>query len=469
MATAGGVAPYFPKERKTISVPACVKQERARVAREVSEAIEEWQAETVQKARDLGEKFGKKPEYFLSLFYGEDIKDSERKVRALSLRDAWLWDLAEQHTFRGGGRQQLFDLQREHKHEYEALKEEGKETEREELLQRYKEHKDSEEQGRRVTPRSMSMVVYNGCKQIEEKLTTMRKRAGIEAVLIVVRNNMLYDLNPVVYFTSAGLEAYMPIAVGRVWDAVSVAARCQAFAIARCSIDNLGMSHKKMVEVLKAQIREQITRKLIDATGNERAVMNYTNTHREIVMKYGIRLEGWSHKKWANPSELGSQLGPLQTLLKDLRKDKCRFVKCTPQELQDLQEKYEKDIADGKIEVKERKTRCDAGQKRKQMDEDEDEDSDGADDGSDDDEQPPPKKARGAKATATKVANKSKSGGTTKKASASAAKGTAKKTKASTNSKASNAAASTGKQPPKPRKRKTAAISPADVPAQLDE
>lgn len=183
--TAVGVAPFVPRERKKVSVPACVKNDRARIANEIDEAIQDWQAETVQRAKELGDRFGKKPEYFLSLFYGQEIKDSDRKARALSLRDAWLWSLSEEHTVGellpsprrrllltwyavGGGRQQLFDLQLAHQQEYEALKGPGKEKEREELLERYKVHKESEEKGRRVTPRSMSMVVYNGCKQIEE-------------------------------------------------------------------------------------------------------------------------------------------------------------------------------------------------------------------------------------------------------------------------------------------------------------
>lgn len=165
--------------------------------------------------------------------------------------------------------------------------------------------------------------------------------------------------------------------------------------------------------------------------------MNYTNTHREIVMKYGIRLEGWSHPKWANPSELGSKLAPLQQLLKDLRDDTCRFVKCTPQELQDLQAKHELDIAQGVIEApRERKTRSDCGQKkRKQPTIEETGDQSGAVDA----DPPPAKKKR-----------------TTAKAAGKENNPTAKATGA----------------PKEPRTRKgkgKAVLSPANVPPEHDE
>lgn len=88
-----GVTPYIPKERRKISVPTAVKKERARVALEINDALEDWQADTVKTAKELGVRFGKKPEHFLSLFYGEEIKDAKRKTRALSLRGAWVWAL----------------------------------------------------------------------------------------------------------------------------------------------------------------------------------------------------------------------------------------------------------------------------------------------------------------------------------------------------------------------------------------
>ncbi|KAF8163958.1 hypothetical protein BJ912DRAFT_864500 [Pholiota molesta] len=93
--------------------------------------------------------------------------------------------------------------------------------------------------------------------------------------------------------------------------------------------------------------------------------MQYANYEEAIVLKYGIELVGWTHEKFCNPSELSSSLGPLRTLLDALNDHSCKFVKLSPLERRDREIKYRANVASGAIVAKQRKTRKDAGTKRK--------------------------------------------------------------------------------------------------------
>ncbi len=64
----------------------------------------------------------------------------------------------------------------------------------------------------------------------------------------------------------------------------------------------------------------------VNITGNKNIVMQYLNYKRDIVQKYHVKMIGWTHEKWANVSELGNSLEPLETLWNALQEGKCKFV-----------------------------------------------------------------------------------------------------------------------------------------------
>jgi hypothetical protein len=97
-------------------------------------------------------------------------------------------------------------------------------------------------------------------------------------------------------------------------------------------------------------------------------MMQYTNYEKAVVQRYGIELQGWTYEKLVNPSELSTAVQPLQKLLEAIKAGDCKFVKLTPDERRMHLETYKKKIAKEEIKVRERKTRSDAGtRKRKRM------------------------------------------------------------------------------------------------------
>ena len=108
--------------------------------------------------------------------------------------------------------------------------------------------------------------------------------------------------------------------------------------------------------------------------------MQYLNYERDIVLRYGVVLEGWTHSLWANPSELSTSLEPLRQLVDALKSGSCKFVKLTREDWEKRRKEYYAKIDSGEIRSRERKKRSDAGKKRKARDMD--------DSSSDDDDEP---------------------------------------------------------------------------------
>jgi hypothetical protein len=172
----------------------------------------------------------------------------------------------------------------------------------------------------------------------------------------------------------------------------------------------------------KGEIRDRINAKLgtykslqsilvltyvVDITGNPNAQMAYVNYEEDIVHKYSVEMVGWTPDKWCNPSDLSSSLPLLRTLLNAIKADTCTFVRIAPAALRARKEKYDADIAAGRITGKQRNRRSDIGKKRKRAaaddgegDDDEDDEGNGEEGAGSPSDQPSPSGASANAASA---------------------------------------------------------------------
>jgi hypothetical protein len=104
---------------------------------------------------------------------------------------------------------------------------------------------------------------------------------------------------------------------------------------------------------------------VVEITGNPKAIMQYVNYEEDIILCYGVVLEGWTHEKFVNPSELSSALPPLQKLMEALKAGTCKFVKLSSAKQKKREAERKKKLASGKLQPCKRKTRKDVGKKRK--------------------------------------------------------------------------------------------------------
>ncbi|KAJ7691230.1 hypothetical protein B0H14DRAFT_2652099 [Mycena olivaceomarginata] len=173
-------------------------------------------------------------------------------------------------------------------------------------------------------------------------------------MFVVVHNNSDFNVDPYWYFTSDELRHYMPLAVRKCWDTADVEVKLEAFALAGCD----SMTPQKAAHA-KGEIRDRINAKLVDITGNPNTQMAYVNYEEDIVHKYGVEMVGWTPDKWCNPSDLSSSLPLLHTLLNAIKADTCMFGWIAPATLCTRKEKYDADIAAGRIIGKQRNHRSD--------------------------------------------------------------------------------------------------------------
>lgn len=128
-------------------------------------------------------------------------------------------------------------------------------------------------------------------------------------------------------------------------------------------------------------------------TKDANATMSYKNYEADIVVKYGVELQGWTHSTWRCPAKLSTSLAPLRTLLDALISGQCRFVRLSKTEHAARKAEYDHKVKTG--EIVPRKQRSDAGKLRskrkkskstsKSVAEDSDDDEDGGSSSDDED------------------------------------------------------------------------------------
>lgn len=116
---------------------------------------------------------------------------------------------------------------------------------------------------------------------------------------------------------------------------------------------------------MKKEIRNFIHEGLREITGNDTVGMQYENYDEQIVLRYGVILEGWTAPRWANPSSLSNSVDMLKTLRDALLDGSCYWRKLSQDELKTRREGHMEGLRDGSLREKPRKIRSDVGQSRK--------------------------------------------------------------------------------------------------------
>ena len=119
-----------------------------------------------------------------------------------------------------------------------------------------------------------------------------------------------------------------------------------------------------IISFINRVLTKVVTYLAVDITGNAKAVMHYVNYDQEIVIRYGIKLEGWTYESFKNPSELSSSLPPLQALFEAIESGKCKFVKLTATERKKFEQDFNAKVQSGEVTLRKRKIRKDAGKKK---------------------------------------------------------------------------------------------------------
>ncbi|KAJ6485996.1 hypothetical protein C8R45DRAFT_828678, partial [Mycena sanguinolenta] len=216
------------------------QQNDKRVAREAKQAeidaeVQKWMEYTNALATSLGDRFDKKPRYFLDIFFqgGAHMIYHQEAVNPYNAFKSFkAAELCEAGEAKNGDA-----LHQDHFAEYQALSKD----EKDELIAEFEKPRTKNFQLRRDTPcgriqdvanvvRNLKMLVRNTSSLIFRSFT----RYFYKCFFCIVKNTTDIKMAPEWYFTSKELEDYMEIATHKKWVTGEVGMKLEAFAVAGC-------------------------------------------------------------------------------------------------------------------------------------------------------------------------------------------------------------------------------------------
>jgi len=69
--------------------------------------------------------------------------------------------------------------------------------------------------------------------------------------------------------------------------------------------------------------------------GDVNAKLDYIHYECGVVQRYHVRLVGYTHTEWVNPSQIKGGIDVLETLAKAVLEKTCHFVKISEEEVED--------------------------------------------------------------------------------------------------------------------------------------
>ncbi|KAG1780202.1 hypothetical protein EV702DRAFT_1255566 [Suillus placidus] len=174
----------------------------------------------------------------------------------------------------------IADLVKE-KTEYHRLTTEEKEQL---IIDFDKVKKSSQDRPPNITAKSRAAECSRSFQFVREELEALKERVGAEAFIVMVRGVSDFTMVPKAFFTSPTAEHFTQLLI----------------------IDS-------------------------KVTNNPAAVMEF-KCYNDLVQRYHVKLVGWNHPYWANPSDLKGGIESLENVVLAIQANTCKFVTITPQE-----------------------------------------------------------------------------------------------------------------------------------------
>ncbi|KAG1738871.1 uncharacterized protein EDB91DRAFT_1082582 [Suillus paluster] len=90
----------------------------------------------------------------------------------------------------------------------------------------------------------------------------------------------------------------------------------------------------------KQGIRSGLNESIVEVTENANTTLEFVRYER-MVQEHLVKLIGWCHNEWGNPSNLKGRVGPLEALAQAVSDRKCKFVRITRQEADERMKRIE--------------------------------------------------------------------------------------------------------------------------------
>ncbi|KAG1848704.1 hypothetical protein DFJ58DRAFT_729739 [Suillus subalutaceus] len=177
--------------------------------------------------------------------------------------------------------------------------------------------KSSQDHPPNITAKSCAAECSRSFQFVREELKALKECVSAKAFIIMIRGVSDFTMVPKEFFTSPMAEHFVRLYLHK--DIVQMATNFESTILANGLIMNTGANHQQCVANVKTAIQNGLCTSLCEVMNNPAAC-------------YHIKLIGWNHPYWANPSDLKDSIESLENVVLAIQANTCKFVTITPQE-----------------------------------------------------------------------------------------------------------------------------------------
>ncbi|KAG1721799.1 hypothetical protein EDB19DRAFT_1599101, partial [Suillus lakei] len=183
-----------------------------------------------------------------------------------------------------------------------------------------------------ITARSCATECARSFQYVKEEFEALKQRVGVEAIVVMVQGISNFSMAPKAFFTSSAAEQFVRLYLRK--DVAQLATDFESTILANGLVLNSATNHRERVMNAKAAIRTGLRLSLCEVTNNPSASMEFTK-YEKLVSTYFVKLVGWNHPQWANPSDLKGGIKSLENVVEAIRLRHCRFVVIDQEEVKE--------------------------------------------------------------------------------------------------------------------------------------
>ncbi|KAJ7789148.1 hypothetical protein B0H14DRAFT_3503327 [Mycena olivaceomarginata] len=292
----------------------------------LAEDLDDWQAQSEERAQELSEKYGMKVKEVRRRLHASSAFKPRRKVSVYNAKISAL--VSRLNKGRDvGHRYTMPDIKRMVSADPSMLEGFSKEEEKK-MVADVRAKRDKKHRGACANNLAASADAKRTVERLMEEITSLTERSGMIGFAMFTRGH-IHDSSIPVTLESWGALGFFREVLKR--DPADIAALFELWA-------------KECTELIKAGLRT--------ITGQMKIAMNYDNYIKAIVEAKNIGLLGWPHGVYFKRMSLQSAIGPLRTLRDALKAGTCKWAILSARQKKQLLADFKEMVANGEATEK---------------------------------------------------------------------------------------------------------------------
>ncbi|KAF7353146.1 hypothetical protein MSAN_01502100 [Mycena sanguinolenta] len=368
------------------------RQERANRMEALAEDLDVWEAEREERVRELAEKHGMKPNEVRRRMLTLSTYGQRRKVSLYNAKVSRI--MARLNADRAVGECYTMLEVKRMVAEDPSMLEGFMEEEKKDMIARVVAKRKGKVWGTRANNLSAAVDAKRTMDQLMVEITNLAERVGMIGFAMFSRGHVHDKTLPVTIQSWGAMDFFREVLKK---DPADISTLFELWAVSR----ERGKPKKNKLLCMQQECTGIINTGLQTVLGITKVKMNYNNYIPKIVKARNVGLVNWPDEVEFKRMSKQSAVGPLQILLDSLKCGTTQWKVLTVAERKKLIEQYEEMVANGEVEVPEKKSKRTTKERKAKrvpvlVDEDDEEDESEEGQDSEEDDEPVVRKTKPA-------------------------------------------------------------------------